>query len=255
MPGWQHLNKYFMKWSKPGNEVFCLMVCMFAAALVTSCSQDEVSLTRKASPDILKFKSIEDYSKLTSKLVSLNTKELQEYEDAHGYKSFGRQSEDVYRSFNPENFNTTDEIKDFVKRNSQYLQLKDDGNGELEMETVLGSSVDRYVITESKMYQISDRVYKVFEEGTISTDLKNIEQLSRIEKADIISIIKNDKNFIFDPRAIKISRSGRTGDYTNSCGRGDSWYKTNDRERIRLEIGVDSKEQGQLLTNTIIVRL
>lgn len=70
-------------------------------------------------------------------------------------------------------FKSTEEIEAFFYENSDYLQLLDDGNGELELETKFFDRPDRYFLNEDGMYQVGDKVIKAFAEGTIVADVKH----------------------------------------------------------------------------------
>ena len=64
--------------------------------------------------------------------------------------------EELYFRINPEEFKSVEQVKDFLASNSEYLQLIEDEDGELTLETLLFKNPNRYFINKDKMFQIND---------------------------------------------------------------------------------------------------
>ncbi len=209
--------------------------------MINSCSkegfenQDNNSGQPIESGDLLSFKNAETLNEEINKVLAMNYNELKAYEESKGYESFGRKCDEIYNSINPEDFKSLDEIKSFVEKYNEYLIMVDEGNGEFSVETVLESNPYRYFINTNKLFQVNNSVYKLFEDGIVSTDVNNISQLATMTNKEILNIENNDK-FRFMP-----AHTSNDPDLKNAlvnCGYGKSDTKTDGNNRTKVEFGL-----------------
>ena len=103
-----------------------LILCFF-----TACNKENkiIENSNQFLDNIVSFENKADYYSTMNLVVQMNENELKKYEEARGYASFGRLSEEFYRNLKLDDFKTLDEIKSFVEDNSNFLQLIEDENG------------------------------------------------------------------------------------------------------------------------------
>jgi hypothetical protein len=153
-------------------------------------------------------------------------------EESQGFKSFGRTCDELYNNINPEDFKSIEEVKTFVAKNSEYLQLIEDENGELTLETVLFKNPNRYLVGKNKMFKINKSVYRIFDDATVMTKEENIEKLRSIEK-NSISMYKSDPDFIFmNTDSKKVSSQQKN--LEDNCGKAAHDYRTEGRDRTHM---------------------
>ena len=78
-------------------------------------------------------------------------------------------------------------------------------------------------------------MYKLFEDGIVSTDVNNISQLATMTNKEILNIENNDK-FRFMP-----AHTSNDPDLKNAlvnCGYGKSDTKTDGNNRTKVEFGL-----------------
>lgn len=215
-------------------------IVAFVTLFITSCSKEEVNKISNSpeSLNILSFKNVKEYSEAQKIVNSLNTKELKTYEESRGYKSFGRLCDEFYNNINPEEFKSIEEIKLFVAKNSEYLQLLEDENGEFTLETVLLNNSNRYFLNKDKMFKIDETVYKVFEKGVAMASITNIELLKNVNDPNIF-LTQVDKSIHFMPANDKSNSLAVTKDAAYNCGTTASRSITNGRDRTHIDMSID----------------
>jgi hypothetical protein len=134
-------------------------------SILLSCADEglDVSVKDQFSEKLIKFDSYESFNVDMKQSISLNLEELTKFEEARGYKSFGRKADEIYQSVNFDNF-TDVEIEQFVAKNSGLLEIIDK-ESEMYLETKYANSHFRYVMNKNQMFQVSDNVFRVFKDG------------------------------------------------------------------------------------------
>ncbi len=227
-----------------------LFVVALLSFLFVFSACDKNVLIPSNEKDILTFNSVEDIDNEIIKLVDMSFDELVEYEKQKGYKSYGRECEEVYQSLNFDSFKTKEDIARFVDRNSDYLEIITDQYGDLYLETKLSNNKYRYILNKDKMYILNDSVRKVFNEGEISTKIENREKLSRIREFDDKNNIISSE-FCFHPTktissSMEIVDESSSKSPSSNCGRYAIDRETNNRDRTKIEIKlVESHIGGQ----------
>ncbi|MBN1116431.1 MAG: hypothetical protein JXA77_04475 [Bacteroidales bacterium] len=196
---------------------------------------DESNSTNNNSNKLLKFETKEEFNEAISEIVELSLNDLISYENLNGIRSFGRLSEEFYSTIDFEKFHSFEEIKSFVSCNSKYLQLNKDSNSEFELETKFYNRADRYMLNEDHMYQIGDSIFKVFDEGTIIADSKDIN-ISELNNNDV-EHYKNNSLCRFVPNQKNKKILFKTT--TAGCGTARTWISENNKNRLKVEIEVD----------------
>jgi hypothetical protein len=213
------------------------LILSLLSIIVFSCGKDDFNSSKNNT--IPKFASNKDFSNTTSEVVEMTPEELKDFEKEKGFSSFGRMSEDFYQKIDFESFKTTDELKAFVQKNGNYLQFIEDDNGELELETKFHNRADRYLQNADNMYQIGETVYKVFEYGTVSSSIDNLELFYK--KGNNLDSFKKDDKFSFYSSENDNVRMKST---TSNCTPTEPFRSTEGRERLKVELEV-STNYGQ----------
>lgn len=224
-----------------------LIICFLSLILISfnSCKKEDQYLEElneyRVKNNMLVFSSINDYNKLLKRTIEFSHEELVVWESSIGFKSYGRISEDIYFSINPESFLNNEDVFSFVEKNKNYLYLNKDENGEFELEHYLFNNPERYIINKDRMFQINDIVYKVFDRGYAYTNEKNLEKILNIREDELT----NDncvqeiifKNYNSENNGIK--------DSENWCGSGEINARSTDgNDRVKLTIWAHQPPAG-----------
>ena len=147
--------------------------------VMTSCSKtsDELASVASTKQDILTFKTTEEFNSTVQKVNSMKTDERISWEKSQGFKSFGTICNDFYATINPQDFKTIKEIEDFVAKNNDKIQIYVNKDGDKYCEVQEFDNSARYLMNKEKMYIVGSTVVKQFLEGTVSTDIANIDVL------------------------------------------------------------------------------
>ncbi len=152
---------------------------------MTSCSKtsDELASVASIKQDILTFKTTEEFNTTVQKVNSMKIEERSAWEKSQGFKSFGTICDEFYATIEPQNFKTIEQVNDFVFANSDKIQIYKNAAGDPYCEVQEFDNSARYLMNKDKMYIVGLTVVKQFAEGTVSTDIANIE------------VLKNSKNY------------------------------------------------------------
>ena len=224
---------------KKKSFIINLLLVSFIALFFSSCDKDEIAIpqSNEISEDIVSFENFAEYNTAEENVLAMNSEELKNYEESLGYKSFGRASEEFYRNIEMDEFKSKEGIVSFVEKNSHYLQLIDDENGEFELETKFYNNPQRYFLNKNKMFEIGNSLYKLIEEGTIVCSSENIEMLKQIGDHNIDAFKKDTLNLKFIPNNIE-ENIGSLKDATYNCGTQETLRKTDGRDRLKVFLKV-----------------
>jgi len=183
-------------------------------ALLTSCLKDGIELNKEQEcSNILTFKNVEEFNNELTNVLKLSNEEKIKWEQQKGFKSFGVAAEKFYKTINPDEFNSADEVKAFVRKNSKYIQFVDEG-GEISVETKFYNEPLRFFINYESIFQVGERVYKVLENGVVATSLQNLEKLKAIDNSNLYQIEEDsDLSFLNNEnmKSIETTCSGNSG--------------------------------------------
>lgn len=221
-------------------SIFCVSIIALAIAGCKKEQREETPqpqhyIKSEASADMLKFANAEDFFKAYNATVSYNNTERAAWEDAKNFVSFGRACDEFYFSINESIFEDDEKVEDFVKANSDKLQLIEDGNGEFSLETVLFKQDFRYFANKDKMFQIGGIVYLILEDGIASADYTQIDKLKEINENNYFIFI-NDDDVSLSASLTNTNRDLKDG--IHNCGVWQEQRVTNNRERTYLRIAV-----------------
>ena len=238
---------------KKNNKTSMLLLLAVFACLAASCEKETLTLNDNVSnnnqietKDIIKFDNMDEYTKVLDSVLSMNDLELKLYEESMGYISFGRECDEFYENIDFEKFTTKEELLSFVDNNSDYLVITEDEEGELYIETPFSTNSRRYLMNKDRLFMIGETYYKVFEDGLVSAEENNLEELKQIKVSSIgafesthsLQVIKSKREII----------DVDSKDNTHNCGTCVEVKKTRDRYRTRVRLSL-SMEQGIYANN------
>lgn len=216
-----------------------LAIAFIVIITMSACKKDQSNPQESKndpSTKILAFKNMEEYQQTLKEVSSLSSDERVAWEDAKGFKSFGRVCDEIYSKIKPEEFRNSDEIKTFVSKNSDYIQLVKGDDGEFSVESKLNSNSFRYLVNCDKLFQIGTDSYKVFESAIVSCKNEQIVQLKAMNETNISSFERNPSFSITHLGQVTILKS--TDDLSYNCGTSDGYTKTNGTDRTSISISV-----------------
>lgn len=196
---------------KKGIFTTYLLLVLVSLGMI-SCKKEVVSENDKTEQTDLTnsdtgayFASIEDYDRELQKVLSMNLRELLEWQKQQSYTSFGVECERFYSKINPEVFKSQEEIFTFVEENQKYIHFATDDNGDMAVESQLASHPNRFFISKDKIFTIQNMAYKCYNEGMISTSIENIEKLKLITDMKTLPSTKSESDFYvqyFSPKLL-----------------------------------------------------
>ncbi|MBP5982500.1 MAG: hypothetical protein KA734_02170 [Fluviicola sp.] len=178
--------------------------------------------------EIANFETSDDLFNEIKKLREMSLEDLKKYEESKGYLSFGRHCDELYASIDFENIKTEDEYYDLANKNSDYLEIIEK-DGEKYFEAKLATNPYRYVINKDNLFQCGVRIYKVFEDGVVSTHVSNKSKLMNFNPK---SLINEASDAIFQISYFENSEISK--DTQNNCGASLSASQTNGSDRTNM---------------------
>ena len=219
-----------------------------------SCKKDEIESTtsKNQSGKILIFKSVDEFYTSALTILNMTPAQRKNWADKNGFESFGVKCDELYRNSNIENFTSLDQFQQLVKENSSFLFLNKLDNGELSLETFLSKSPFRYFANLERIYQLEDKAYKILEEGTVSTNIKNLEKLKLINDENYLTICAKNPDLQF-ASSLQLNQNKSTMDF--GCGIQYSGYESSGNDRTYLYIDTYPENftnpQGQLSSRNV----
>lgn len=174
------------------------LIIVAVSIFMISCEND-VELTKNdinQDYNIMTFNSYEEYNEEVNKKALMTSEELCKYEEDNNYYSLARKSEEVYFSVNSEDFKTEEEIVNFVKKNSKYLEILTDENNEKSVEIRSELNPGILVANDDGMYIITNNVYKLVGNFTILADKKYQEKIKDVNMSNYTQYL-NDSTILF----------------------------------------------------------
>ena len=89
--------------------------------LMQSCENAES--INPACEEMLYFEDVNEMSQELNAVLEMTHEERLAWQEKKGFKSFGVIADELYQSIDMDKFKSVDEIKAFVEKNSDYLQL------------------------------------------------------------------------------------------------------------------------------------
>lgn len=158
-----------------------------------SCEKEDSLLLEAPHASIPTFKTVEKYTTELNNIANMTLSELTEYEKRKGFYSLGRKCDETYQQANPENFNNKEDFIDFVKINSDYIELVVDAKGDTTLEIKSGYNSNRYLANEDGLFRINSTLYKVINNFTIYSNNAEVEKLKNINEKNYHEY-KNDSD-------------------------------------------------------------
>jgi len=217
-------------------KYFNLAIVFIMIIAMSACKKDQSNPQySKTDPyaKILTFKNMEEYQQTLKEVSSLTSDERVAWEDAKGFKSFGRVCDEVYKNSQPEKFTTLEEFNELVSRESKYLYLDELPNGELSLEKRLCMNGNRFLINSNNIFQIGEKVYKVLEKGVASTKVENANKLKNVNDENLYSFLnQNEIELTIEVMGTRLDKALK--DVQNNCGNTVSDYQSSGNDRTSM---------------------
>jgi hypothetical protein len=155
--------------------------------------------------------------------------ERREFEKKNNYKSLFTSVYEVYEGINFEKLKDRNELIQYVKVNSDKLDLISLGNGELEYKAIYADNPYSLIAGKNRMIIIGSRCVKIFDDGLISAPLSMFNDLNSVEGKNISSVSVK-KGF-----EVVVFKFGNTSCKTN-CGTEAEALSEDGRDRTRIRL-------------------
>jgi hypothetical protein len=165
--------------------VYCIVLVV---VVFSACNQENpITENEESCVNMLYFNSEKEMFAKLKNVIEMSGEERLQWETKNGFKSFGIAAKDFYDSFDPEQFKSLEELKEYVAKNDKYLRLIEE-NGENTLETNLSESPFRYLVNTERLLQVGDNVYKAFEEKIIPIDVRYADMIKSMEMNEVLNI-------------------------------------------------------------------
>lgn len=155
-----------------------VLASLLMAASISSCQKEAIdSVVKEKCNEILYFESEQEFIAELEIIQNKSKEELIEWERENGFISIELEAEKIYSNIDPNEFETIDQLKEFVNRNNEYLQLIEEENGEYTLETKYYNILYKYFLNQDRIFQVGDKMYKAYSECLISVDESKVEEL------------------------------------------------------------------------------
>ncbi|WP_416867424.1 MAG: hypothetical protein ACMVP2_08715 [Imperialibacter sp.] len=206
-------------------------ICILLGNWLTSCSFEEQDVSpytaTQPSSKIQSFSSFEDVRLLSNTYSSKSLEEIIAEEDANGFASFGRLSDEIYMQAVSQNFSSVDELYDFVNNNATFVEIVVEEDGEKSFRRKLQNDPYRYLINQDRIFIIKDDAFKIFASKMISLPVAQLKKLQQMNELDVINGAIGDA---------QVGASGRTTDLAYDIGSNIVKITANSNERVVLEL-------------------
>jgi len=146
---------------------------------LTGCSNnsDELASVATTKNDILTFANSQAFDSAKVKVASMKPEERVVWENSKGFKSLGTICDEFYKTIEPQNFKTMEDVNAFVSTNGDKVKIYENKAGDKYLEVQEFDNSERYLMNKDKMYIVGTTVFRKFDEATVSTDIANIAAL------------------------------------------------------------------------------
>lgn len=170
------------------------LIIILVSFLLIACDKNEI-IERKNDMNeniegILSFKSYEEFTSTLDRLSKMTTEERIGWEKSQDFISFGTMCNDFYNQVEPSSFKEMNEVEEFVKQYSKYVQLYEDAE-DIYFDIQEFNNPERFLMNSDKMFVIGNQVYKKIEDTYVNTDVINLKDLKVV--SDISDISSNSK--------------------------------------------------------------
>lgn len=217
------------------------MLAILLAVGLISCNDSEDLCPVEDS--MLVFSSEQEYNNEILKVNNMSLDNLIAYENGKGYSSFGKECLQFYKNIDFEGFKSIKELNNFVEKNSKYLELVEDDDGELSLVKKFENRADRFFLNQNHLYQIGDVIYKAVEKGTVKAGLEDAHVFYDVR--DDIGFYKQDDRFIFnDDQEVEDTPSLKS---SQICGTYASGSKEDGIQRLLTYISVNNSGSTKVI--------
>lgn len=158
----------------------------FCNVILTSCSKEESqsimqgSSSCKSGVEIPRFNSREEVEAAIAAAISFDSiSDLIDFEQRQGRNSIGAIADVFYERINTDSFQDENDVISFFRNHKDVLDTIM-VNGEVSIMPKWSNTPYRYVANENGMFAVSDRYYRLFKTGTVSTTEEYVNDLTII---------------------------------------------------------------------------
>lgn len=236
-------------------KLLSVVVVLIGVSLFPACKHNEIKPAEQeltVEESVPYFASDDEFAQALTAVSNMSDEERTAYEAQHNYQSIGSASEQFYQSIDFESFQDEGDIHQLVAENSDFLQLVEDEDGELMLETRYYNLPYRYLINRDGVAIIGDTVAKFFDSGVFKAHRSQLRQVARLQNvADcpvavgrFYAIQKITKTFDFGEKS------------ANCAGNEFEWRSTNGKDRLlgRLQLTVIDMPYGSVSTCELLAR-
>ena len=170
--------------------ILSVLITIFA---LTSCDKEELNVAESQTAlkqSILTFSTQEEFTNTMDKVNAMSKVQRLNWEKEQGFKSFGTICDEFYETINPEQFKSIEEVKSFVAKNADKIELYTSSDGETYCVTKDFRNTKRYLINRDKEYKIGVTTYK--EEGDNQAEKYSVTNSLGLQKANA-AIVTSDE--------------------------------------------------------------
>ncbi|MCL2289328.1 MAG: hypothetical protein FWC34_01285 [Bacteroidetes bacterium] len=196
------------------NFFLIILIAIFA---FVSCNKAENETTQdqggasksSSSYSASSMRIFNDYDELNreiEKTISFTLEELERYEEANGFNSFGkladRAMETILNDLDNNRINSAN-LSQKLSMNSDFIQLVTI-EGEQFCQTKYRNLPCRYIMNANRMFQVDDMCWKVFEDARVGYPIQYYQELLNLKDSELM---REDINGVIIPNPSRTNNS------------------------------------------------
>ena len=219
-------------------KIHRFFIFAFAVIVFTNCSDNKENISHSVNKHLI-FDNYDELLEVTEKTRSMNLEELNEWKKKKQFNSPVIEALNRYYSFNFETAISEQDILSFVNNNSKYLQLIEK-DGDTYLETIFHNNKNRFILNSDYLFQVGDKVHKIFANGEIIANIDQIDYLKNLSEFEFSELMKNDdvsKDMTIIQR--DLGENQVINNRYNNCPREDEGRATSDNQRTLVSVKLD----------------
>lgn len=120
--------------------------------------------------NMLYFDSFEEMNTELEKVMNMTYEERLVWEKSKGFTSIELEAERLYESIDFEQFESAEQVYEFIESNKDKLLIDVDEEGNKVITTVLSDNPFRFFANRENLFQIQNYICKIFDEGVVGID-------------------------------------------------------------------------------------
>lgn len=178
------------------------------------------------------YQNFDELNRKMKDLEEMSEDERRTFENSNSFISLLTQVYVVYEGIDMETLEHKRDLEMYVLQNSEYIDLRDDGEGEFDYHPYYSDNPYSIIANVERLFVVGNSCFKVFDDGLVVANLENINVLRSLNQIITLDVPEND---LYEINAFSIEKSLKSTCHpTFNEGSATSG---NNRTRLRCTVG------------------